>query len=373
MRLFEQAPTFEQPGAGLQISPNASRVMHALGLEAPMRANALLPESMKIRHWKNGRVLAAYALGDHVRQAYGFPYYVVLRSDLVACLAHAVRQDARIELHTDARLERVYQSRATVTVWVNGHRHMGSMLVGADGIHSTVRTAIFGNEAPTYGGNIAWRTLVAAAGLPEEITRPVVTIWWGPGKHFVHYWVRENSLVNCVGAVAAPQPASWIACGDHAEFQNDFAGWHPNVRALIEGAEHDGCHKWALFDRPPMPSWTNQRVTLLGDACHAALPFMAQGATMAMEDAAVLARCVAEDTDLPATLVRYESLRRSRTARIQRNSRRNARIFHLSGLNAWMRNQAVRLIGDRIFHRLFAYNALEPPGSSRLTTMGGTT
>ena len=363
VRLFEQAPAFEDTGAGLQLSPNASRVIHALALEAPLRSSALSPEAIEIRHWRHGRILARYSLGEDVSKTYGFPYYLVLRSDLVTCLADAALDDPRIELHASARVERIHQSGPNVAVSVNGHRHIGSLLVGADGISSTVRTATFGNETPTYSGDIAWRALVSAAGLPEAITRPVVTVWWGPGKHFVHYPVRDNTLVNCVGVVAKrdePQPGSWIEPGDCEAFQNDFAGWHREVQALIHGTRRDGCNTWALFDRPPMPRWSDHRVTLLGDACHAALPFMAQGAAMAMEDAAVLARCVADGGDHPRSLARYESLRRDRTAHVQRRSRMNARIFHLSGPGAWMRNQTARLIRERIFRSLFAYNALEP-------------
>lgn len=363
VRLFEQAPAFEETGAGLQLSPNASRVMHDLALEAPLRSGALTPEAIEIRHWRHGRILARYPLGEDVRKTYGFPYYLVLRSDLVTCLADAALDDARIELHAGARVERIHQSRPSVAVSVNGRRHTGSMLVGADGTSSTVRTAIFGSETPTYSGDIAWRALVSAEGLPEAVVRPVVRIWWGPGKHFVHYPVRDSTLVNCVGVVARrdePQPGSWIEPGDCEEFRSDFAGWHRDVQALIDGTGRDGCNKWALFDRPPMPRWSDHRVTLLGDACHAALPFMAQGAAMAMEDAAVLARCVADGGDDPRSLARYESLRRDRTAKVQRRSRLNASIFHLSGPGAWMRNQTARLIRDRIFRSLFAYNALDP-------------
>jgi len=361
VRLFEQAPAFEEAGAGLQLSPNASRILHDLSLEAPLRSTALLPEAIEFRHWRSGRTLATYPLGEQVRESYGFPYYLMLRSDLVTCLADAANDDPHIELRTGARVDRVRQSRTGVTIAVNGSRHNGSMLVGADGIHSTVRAVIFGSQTPAYSGEIAWRALVSTADLPKRMMRPVVTVWWGPGRHFVHYFVREDALVNCVGIVARrnePEPEAWIEPGDREEFQHDFAGWHGDLQALIDGTER--CQKWALIDRPPMSRWTDHRITLLGDACHAALPFMAQGAAMAMEDAAVLARCVAEQTDVPTGLARYESLRYRRTARVQRHSRRNARIFHLSGPGAWVRNRAFGLIGGRIFRQLFAYNAMEP-------------
>ena len=127
-----------------------------------------------------------------MRENYGFPYYVTLRSDLVTCLVNAANEDPGIELHTDARVDRVHQSPASVTVTVNGRRYTGSMLVGADGIHSTVRARVFGSETPTYSGEIAWRALVAAADVPQKVMRPVVTVWWGPGKHFVHYFVKKR-------------------------------------------------------------------------------------------------------------------------------------------------------------------------------------
>ena len=361
VRLFEQAPILEEPGAGLQLSPNASRVMHDLALEAPLRASVSLPQAIEIRHWRSGRVLAAYPLGDDVRKTYGFPYYLVLRQDLVNCLANAAREDRRVELHTGARVERIHQSGASVAVAVDGTLHNGSMLVGADGINSTVRTVLFGSETPTYSGYVAWRALVPTTGLPEEMMRPAVTVWWGPAQHFVHYFAGDNALVNCVGVVASrDEPSSWIEPGDCSEFQNDFVDWHPEVQTLIERTGRDGCSRWALYDRPPMPRWSDHRATLLGDACHAALPFMAQGAAMAMEDAAVLARCIAQDTNVPAALARYESMRQGRTAQVQGWSRRNARVFHLSGPSAWLRDRSVGLIGDRFFRKLFAYNAVGP-------------
>ena len=361
VRLFEQAPTIDEPGAGLQLSPNASRVMHDLALEAPLRSSVSLPQAIEIRHWRTGQVLAAYPLGAHVEETYGFPYYLVLRKDLVNCLVNAALEDRHVELHTGARVERIHQSGAGVAVSVNGTLHTGSALVGADGINSTVRTVLFGSETPTYGGDIAWRALVSAKGLPAAMMRPVVTLWWGPGKHFVHYLAGGNALVNCVGVVASrDEPSSRIETGDYSAFKSDYADWHPDVRTLIDRTERDGCSRWALYDRPPMPRWTDHRATLLGDACHPALPFMAQGAAMAMEDAAVLARCIAQDTDVPAALTRYESMRRARTAQVQRRSRRNAWIFHLSGLSAWLRNRSVGLIGDRFFRKLFAYNAVGP-------------
>ena len=156
---------------------------------------------------------------------------------------------------------------------------------------------------------------------------------------------------------------SWTEPGDHGELKDDFAGWHDDIQTLIDNAETQSLFKWALFDRAPMDPWGKDRVTLLGDACHPTLPFMAQGAAMAIEDAAVLAGCLANDDGVPTGLQRYEDLRRERTSRVQKGSRRNATVFHLSGIKAWVRDRAARSAGDRTMDSLFTYNALEAANS----------
>ena len=201
---------------------------------------------------------------------------------------------------------------------------------------------------------------------PTDLIRPVATAWWGPGKHFVHYYVRRGELVNCVGVVEKTgwEVESWTERGDHDEFAADFAGWHDDVRGLIDNADRNSLYKWALHDREPMPQWGEGRVTLLGDACHPMLPFMAQGAAMAIEDAAVLAVCLACDQDVAAALQRYEGLRLDRTARAQNGSRRNATLFHLAGFRAWLRNRVTRRVAARTTDGLYRYNALEAGHSS---------
>ena len=193
----------------------------------------------------------------------------------------------------------------------------------------------------------------------------MTTAWWGPHKHFVHYYVRGGELVNCVCVVEKQgwEVESWTERGDYGELKADFTGWHDDVQQLIDSAERDSLYKWALYDRVPMAQWGKHRVTLLGDACHPTLPFMAQGAAMAVEDAAVLAGCLDLGSEVAAALERYESLRRARTARIQTGSRRNAKLFHLSGIRAWMRNRAVRAARQSTMDSLYRYNALEAANS----------
>jgi salicylate hydroxylase len=212
-----------------------------------------------------------------------------------------------------------------------------------------------------FTGNVAWRAMVPAARVPQGLVRPMSTAWWGPHKHFVHYYVRRGELINCVCVVEKSgwEVESWTEPGDYRELKADFAGWNDDIQQLIDNADRDSLFKWALHDRAPMDQWGHGRVTLLGDACHPTLPFMAQGAAMAIEDAAVLAGCLTSGVDMPASLQRYEDLRRERTAGVQKGSRRNATVFHLSGVKAWARDRAARKAGNRTMERLYSYNALQ--------------
>ena len=366
VEVFEQAPEFGEVGAGIQLSPNATRVLHHLGLATALEACAFLPERTEFRTWRTHTLISTNALGETVRAAYGFPYYHIHRGDLLAVLVEAAKRVPGITLHTSARVEGFMQDTGGVRVNVSGNEHPGDALIGADGIHSTVRTALFGPEAPTFTGNVAWRALVPASSLPEGLIPPAATVWWGPGGHFVCYYVRSGTLVNCVCVREKEgwEVESWTERGEHEELKGDFAGWNDAVQTLIDHADRDALYKWALHDRPPMPRWGRDAVTLLGDACHPTLPFMAQGAAMAIEDGAVLAACLRASPDIPAALARYEDLRRNRTAGIQKGSRRNAKVFHLRGISAWLRNRAARRAGAGAMARLFEYDALAAADTS---------
>lgn len=362
--VFEQSPVFAETGAGIQLSPNCTRVLHHLGLEAPLRDAAFLPEGTEFRQWRTGRVIAARPLGDAVVKAHGFPYYHIHRGDLLNVLVEAATQHEGIVLHTDARVSEL--DTAAPALRVNDTWHKAEVIVGADGIHSTLREILWGKESPAFTGNVAWRALVPAERLPRGLVRPMSTVWWGPGKHFVHYYVRGGNLVNCVCVVekAGWEIESWTEPGDFAELQADFAGWHEGIQTLLAHAERDSLFKWALHDREPMADWGQGRVTLLGDACHPTLPFMAQGAAMAIEDASVLAKALHREAPIEENLRLYEHLRKPRTAGIQRGSRRNARVFHMSGLGAWLRNRAAKRAGDRAMQSLFGYDALNAVADS---------
>jgi len=360
IEVFEQASEFGEVGAGIQLSPNCSRVLHYLGLEEALRRVAFLPEGTQFRSWRTGKVISEVELGDTVLERYGAPYYHIHRGDLLRVLVEAADREAGIRLYSDSAASGFTQDDAGVRLQANGSEHEGDVLVGADGIHSVVRSAIWGKESPTFTGNVAWRALVPVDRIPEGLLQPVTTAWWGPHRHFVHYYLRRGELVNCVCVVEKRgwEVESWSEQGDYEELKSDFAGWHEQIQLLIDNVDCDSLFKWALYDRPPMRSWGRGRATLLGDACHPTLPFMAQGAAMAIEDSAVLATCLDKDDDIPASLKRYEDLRRDRTARIQNGSRRNATVFHLTGVRAWLRDRAAGA-GERTMDRLYRYNALE--------------
>lgn len=373
--VLEQSASFGDVGAGIQLSPNATRVLHHLGLEAPLRGIAFLPEGTEMRSWRRGHVIATTPLGAAVRDRYGHPYYHVHRADLVGVLAQAASTHPAIRLLTGTRVESVAVDDARAAVRTGEQTHEAELLVGADGIHSVVRERLFGALAPRFTGNVAWRGLIPADRLPAGLVRPMATAWWGPQRHFVHYYVRRGELVNCVCVVEKEgwQLESWTERGDLAELRRDFGGWHRDIQTLIDAMDPHACFKWALFDREPLPRWSQGVATLLGDACHPTLPFMAQGAAMAIEDAAVLARFAAgglAEGALGKALLDYETVRRPRASGIQAGSRRNATIFHLSGIKAWLRDRAVAKAGGAVLDGIYRYDALRverpapaPPGS----------
>ena len=359
--LFEQSAEFGEVGAGIQLSPNCTRVLHRLGLEPALAACAFLPEGLEFRAWKSGKAIGSVVLGQTARNRYGFPYYNIHRSDLLRVLVEAAAErGSAIELRTGSAVTG-FEQDARVSAAVGGTTYEGDALIGADGIHSAVRAQLFGDDAPRFTGNVAWRALVPAERLPRGLVRPMATAWWGPHRHFVHYYLRSGTLVNCVCVVEKTgwEVESWTERGEFEELKSDFAGWHEDIQALIDNVDRNSLYKWALHDRAPMARWGEGAVTLLGDACHPTLPFMAQGAAMAIEDAAVLAGCLAAADSVPAGLRRYEDLRRSRTARVQSGSRRNARTFHLTGVKAWLRNLAASPVGRRTTDELFRYDAVQ--------------
>jgi salicylate hydroxylase len=327
--VYEQAPELKELGAGVQISSNGTRVLHALGLGHEVERRGVVVAGKEIRLWSTGQTWKLFDLGAVSVERYGFPYVMFHRGDLHAILLAAIRRERPDAVHLDHQCTGVAEDERGVTIqFANGLTATAAVAVGADGVQSRVRAALFGADRPEFTGIVAWRGLVPRARVPAGIRMNVGTNWVGPGGHVVHYPVRGGELLNFVGLLERDdwRVESWTVQGTKDEFANDFRNWHPDIHACIRSV--DVPYKWALFARPPMPAWTKGRVTLMGDACHSMLPMMAQGAVMALEDGLVLARCVAKYGVGPQALQRYEAARRERANRCVEAAIENTKRFH---------------------------------------------
>jgi salicylate hydroxylase len=332
--VFEQAPELKEVGAGIQLAANGTRVLYALGVGEALAALSCETESKEIRIWNTGETWKLFDLGKLSIERYGAPYFTVYRPDLLSVLEQAVRREKRASIRLGARCVGFAQDGQRVCLRLeNGETAEGDVLVGADGVHSRIRQALFGPDRPQFTGIIAWRGIVPMDRLPAHMVRKIGTNWVGPGGHVVHYPLRAGKVMNFVGALERSdwQVESWSARGTNEELTRDYAGWHDDVHALIRNIPVP--FKWALMTRPPMARWTVGRVTLLGDACHSMVPFLAQGANMALEDGYILARALSEiQGDPGARLARYEEARRERTRRTVEGSANNIVRFHNKAL-----------------------------------------
>jgi salicylate hydroxylase len=366
VEVYEQAPVLGEIGAGVQLSANGTRVLNALGLERGLAECAVRPQAKEIRHWKSGRTWKLFDLGVVSEQRYGAPYIFMHRADLHRLLVEAVRAVAPQAIRLQARCIGVEQDAAGVTLVLEDSRRVrGRLLIGADGVHSAVRQSVFGAGRPEFTGCMAWRGVIPVERLAGGRMPLAGTNWIGPGRHVVHYPLRRTELLNFVGVVERSdwQVESWTAQGTQGECLADFAGWHEDVRTLIEAIETP--FKWALMARSAMSRWSEGRVTVLGDACHAALPFLAQGAAMAIEDAWVLAAALAAHGEDHATaFARYEAARIPRTTRVVEGSAANTRRFHNprladdAGAADYIAGEWTEEKIEQRYDWLFTYNAL---------------
>jgi salicylate hydroxylase/6-hydroxynicotinate 3-monooxygenase len=327
VRVYEQAPRFARIGAGIQMMPNAMKVLRAIGIEERLRKVAFAPYSHLNRVWDTGEVTRELPMPESL---HGAPYLCMHRADLHDALLSVLPRDI---LHLDRELTGLDPAAGGIALtFADGSRAHADAVVGADGVHSTVRELMIGPDRPLHKGRIAYRAVFPSALMNGKDIGPSRTKWWGVDRHIVMYYTnRSRSEVYFVTSV--PEPAEWLtreswsAKGDVKELRKAYEGFHADVIAVLEACPD--CHKWAILEREPLARWSDGRVVLLGDACHPMTPYMAQGAATAIEDAAVLARCLAETggDDIEGAFRRYEAHRKPRTSLIQA----------ISSANTWMR------------------------------------
>ena len=345
VQVYEQAARFERVGAGIQMMPNSMQVLRRIGVEEKLRTVAFEPYSHLNREWDTGRVIRDLPMPESM---FGAPYLCMHRAVLHGALASVIPAEV---IHLSKKLAGLDQGAGQVTLtFADGTRAQADALIGADGVHSLVREIIIGPDTPIHKGRIAYRAVYPAALLRGSDIGPSRTKWWGPDRHIViYYTTAARDEVYFVTSV--PEPAEWLtreswsAKGDVEELRRAYAGFHPEVRAVLDACPD--CHKWAILEREPLPRWSDGRVVLLGDACHPMTPYMAQGAATAIEDAAILARCLeqVEGQDIQGAFQRYEAHRKPRTSRIQA----------ISSANTWMKG------GDGDTSWLYGYDAWKVP------------
>ena len=367
VEVYEQASELKEVGAGVQLAANGTRVLHALGVGDELKALSCEAQGKEIRHWQTGETWKLFDLGPASIERYGFPYFTVYRPDLLDVLARAVRSAKRDAIHLGARCAGLTQDDAGVTLQLeNAATVRGDALIGADGVHSRIRQALLGPDRSEFTGTIAWRGVVPMERLPKHMARMVGSNWVGPGGHIVHYPLRAGKVMNFVGVLERSdwRIESWTARGTQEELAADYRGWHEDIQAFIHAI--DTPYKWALMVRAPLERWTSRRVSLLGDAAHSMLPFLAQGAVMAIEDGFVLGRALAK-YQVEEALQHYETARRERTRRTVEGSAANMHRFHnraladpVEGKRFIDREWTSQRIADR-YEWLFRYDAETVP------------
>lgn len=357
--LVERATGFSEIGAGLQLSPNASRILIDLGLGPALRRIATEPERVMVRAMRSGALLGEVALGAFMRERFGAPYWVAHRADLQMVLLDAVRSRPNIRLlvgRSVIAVEDGPEAASALVETAGGARETlrADLVVGADGIRSRVRQALGGAREPVFSGSAAWRATVARDSVPSSLAGNETGLWLGRGLHVVHYPIAGGRLVNIVAVRGQAAPVEeWGAVGDPAELRATFAEAAPPLRALLDLPED--WLVWSLFDLRPTRT-ARGRIALLGDAAHPVLPFLAQGAALAIEDAAALAGTLSEaDRSTPAALARYARMRWARVRKVQAQARRNGRLYHAGSILGFARDAVMRRLDGRAMAERYAW------------------
>lgn len=317
VRVLEQAAELREVGAAVSLAPNATRALDSLGVGDALRAAANRPQRAALKHYRTGEELEAYAMGDAMEQRWGSPYLQLLRADLHTVLVDELRRLDPAALQLGARVLGVEQDGRSVTVETTAGRFTGGCLIGADGVRSAVRAALYGDGAPSFTGYVAWRGVVPVSELKFPDFTPDTAVYLGPGRTLLRYRVRGTDSLNVVtfARVDGWSEEGWSLPADPDELRAAFETWHPEVRDMVDGLCRHGAFKWGLFGRETLPTWQQGRVSLIGDAAHPMLPFLGQGAAMAIEDGVLMARALAHGPYVEAGLACFERLRHARATR----------------------------------------------------------
>jgi salicylate hydroxylase len=359
--IFEQAAELSEVGAGLQLSANATHVLHHLGLGPALAEVGVRPGAYVFRLHDTGEEIQRFALSDEHEKLHGAPYYQVHRADVHGLLAARVLELKRAAIRLNCRVVGFQESSDGVKLRLaDGTIVQGDLLVGADGLKSVICQQIVGNVPATYTGDAAWRITVPVECLPRDFMEQVMMVWMGPGRHVVAYYLRAGALLNFVGLVETDEVSeeSWTAKFSWERFKADFEGWHADVQTIIDAADREGCYRWSLHNRPTIKNWSTPRATLLGDAVHPTLPYLAQGACMAIEDGAVLTRALDRADSIPEALQLYQRNRIERTIRIVHQSIAKRTLFHLRTVDEIRASFAQQDEGADRNAWLYSYNPL---------------
>ena len=359
--IYEQASFLGEVGAGIQMSANAMHVLNYLGVGDEISAKSVRPEAYVFRLHDTGELIDRFALSEEHMKMHKAPYNQAHRADLHSILANAVQKMKPSIVHLNKRATHFEETPESVELFFDdGTSAKGDVLVGADGVKSVIRNQIAGAVPAVYTGDSAWRITVPKDKLPPDFMEKVMSVWMGPGKHAVSYWLRNGELLNFVGAVETPTASeeSWTAKFPWEDLKADFVGWHQDIQTVIDLADHDQCFRWALYKRPVVDTWSTARATILGDAAHATLPYLAQGAAMAIEDGAILARALGQEDDTAEALNLYHRNRVERTSRVVETSDANRNLFHLDSVEEIRKSFASRNEGADRNGWLYSYNPL---------------